>query len=212
MRNISRRTVITGIAATIAAPAIVQAAAPSRPNVILIIGDDLSARMLLRALPKLHLRTDLMWYPNCFSEVSQCDPARYTMFSGQRAAVHRVTDNTKDKAFDWTNALHVWCKQAGYRVGHIGKIDHRNRTAPPFECDYSVLFSLVSGASRYTNFTLIENGVSQLYPWNATTLPQNYVTDVLGMGLLSNPAFPRKMGEFLDTVQTDESFFITWCP
>jgi arylsulfatase A-like enzyme len=118
MGNVSRRALLTGLAATISAPAVVRAA--NTPNVVLMIADDLSSRMLTRALPQLSARPDLKWYPNCFSEVSQCDPARYTMYSGQRAALHRVTDNTNDRLFDWTNALHGWFKQVGYTVGHIG--------------------------------------------------------------------------------------------
>jgi N-acetylglucosamine-6-sulfatase len=74
------------------------------------------------------------------------------------------------------------------------------------------MFSDSSAASKYKNFTLIENGVSRLYPWDVVNLEQNYVTDVLGMGLDGDESYPRKMGEFLDTVQAGERFFVTWCP
>lgn len=185
----------------------IPAAAPSSQpvNVLFIIMDDASMRDMLRPMANIRgtdnnqtgtfdttlARKDVIWYPNTFSEVSQCDPSRYTCMTGVRAARHGVYDNTFDSNFSWAaGAIQTVFKTAGYRVGHIGKMDHQNLTAPVWpNFDYWVL-PASNATATYYNYSTWENGVEVAYNDGSTQATEfNYFCDVLGMGL---PSFVRR--------------------
>lgn len=196
--------------------------ASSQPNVLFIMLDDASARDMSRAMRlirgtdtsatgnsfvlsgagnfNLAARTDITWLTKVRSEVSQCDPSRYTCYTGVRASSHGVTDNSFDGSFvPSAGMLHTVFKTAGYRVGHIGKIDHQNISAPAFTTDYYVIPASNATATYYGipnnnpgdtpppgTYSTYENGSTITYTGGGKpTTEENFFSDVLGMGLPS---------------------------
>lgn len=189
----------------------------SQPNVMLVILDDATYRDLTRSMSQIRGkvasanfstvlngpivnqatywtggRPGITWYDQTFSEVSQCDPSRYSTFSGVRATRHLVTNNIKGNLFKWTNdgsglqygGLHTTFRAAGYRIGQIGKIDHQNLSAPKFACDYYCI-PADNAVSTYHDYDTWENGVKVHYTGGNVqgVGEENFFCDVMGVGL-----------------------------
>lgn len=104
-------------------------AAPARPNVIVIMTDDMR-KDDLQAMPTTrHLLSAQdglgATYSNFYVTLPLCCPSRATFLTGQFPHNHGVWDNVGDHggfpAFDDSEALPAWMQAAGYRTAFLGK-------------------------------------------------------------------------------------------
>ncbi len=103
----------------------VRAAAVGRPNIVLVLTDDMRADDV-RFMPtvKRELARRGLTFRNSFSPYPLCCPARASLLTGQYAHNHRVLDNKPPfgfGSFDDSRTLATSLQAAGYQSGHVGK-------------------------------------------------------------------------------------------
>ncbi len=157
-------------------------APPDRPNLLVLMTDDLEVDDL-KALPSVRrLAEQGTTFSNSFVGYSLCCPSRATYLSGQYNHNNGVLSNAApDGGFarlDHTNTLPVWLQAAGYHTTHVGKYlnGYENAatrsTVPPGYSDWQ---GLAIGTYRMYNYSVNDNGT--LVPYG--TAPADYQTDVL---------------------------------
>jgi N-acetylglucosamine-6-sulfatase len=150
-----------------------------RPNIILIVTDDLAADDL-SYMPNLRslLIEQGTTFENAFVTDSLCCPSRATILRGQYAHNHGILENgppnggyEKFRSLGRQNStLATWLQDAGYQTVLIGKYmnDYEGTQVPPGWDDWHA----VSG--NYTSHDLSENGKIVSYDPGSY-----YMTDVL---------------------------------
>jgi arylsulfatase A-like enzyme len=164
----------------------VQAIPSERPNIILIVTDDMD----LTHVPYMpHLRTDIaakgMTFSNMFVSSPVCAPSRASILTGQYAHNHGLRDGGRVTGGyrEFLNAgrekatLAVWLQAAGYRTALHGKYLNfyplvRDRQHVPLGWDD---WRGICFPERYDDYTLNENG--RLVSYGAEE--KDYLTDVL---------------------------------
>src|SRR6185436_8531402 len=156
------------------------AAAPERPNVLLILTDDQTAESIrvmektLRLLPE-----EGPTFRNSFVSYPMCCPSRATELTGQYAHNHGVMGNKPPEGgyhrLQHSNTLPVWLREAGYQTAHVGKYLN-GYTGPKFPQGWSRWFGL-SDPSTYQmyGYLAIDNGKRVRYGESEA----DYQTDVL---------------------------------
>lgn len=165
------------LAATASAPLLAQrgGAAPARPNILLILADDLAAWMLgcygnkeiktpnIDAFARTGLR-----FLNSFVATPVCSPSRATLFTGRVPRQHGIHDFLTPKPVEnppqgqqapppeFANEVMISdvLSKAGYECGYVGKWHMGNDARPGH--GYSTTVTL--GANRYQDPTLFRNG------------------------------------------------------
>jgi len=162
-----------------------QAAAPTRPNIVVLETDDQTLAEM-EVLPNVRrlIGSEGVTFDNNFDSFSLCCPSRATFLTGQYSHNNGVRGNALPaggfEKLDHTNTLPVWLQQGGYYTVHLGKYlngyGRRNpREIPP---GWSEWHGLVDPTTyRYYNYTMNENGVLTTYC--AVPEPSCYQTDVL---------------------------------
>jgi arylsulfatase A-like enzyme len=223
--HLGRMLVIVGMSASLAAPAIVAAAdAPRRPNIVIILGDDLGfADMGVFGgeikTPNLDsLAKDGMRFTNFYTHAS-CSPSRSVLLSGVDTHLNGLGNmdewtapNQRDVAGyeghlnNRVVTLPQLVKNAGYHtymVGkwHLGKEPDLIPAARGFERD----FSLLDGAGSYwdmTNFTAASpRSVFTEDGRYLTRLPDNYY---------ATKTYTDKMIDFIDSNRGDGKPFFAY--
>jgi N-acetylglucosamine-6-sulfatase len=186
MSTIVFRSWAAGLACALAC----SAAAAAKPNIVMIMTDDLdmsvwTAALTLGYFPQIqtHLIAKGTTFDNTFVALSTCCPSRSTYLTGQyphnhgvirnggpRGGFNRFTKFTHDD-----NTLATWLKNAGYRTGLIGKYLNGYGKAdplyrPPGWDNWQAL-----GLSAQFDYKLSDNGVIVSYG----SKPADYQTDVL---------------------------------
>ncbi|MCD4526110.1 sulfatase [Nocardioides sp. cx-173] len=118
-------------------------AAPSSPNIVMVMADDMRADDLL-FMPSLRKLVGAhgLTFQNSFSPYPLCCPARASFLTGQYAHNHHVWWHEEPYgygAFDDSRTLATSLSEAGYATGFIGKYLNR----------YGPARSLVSGGPSY---------------------------------------------------------------
>lgn len=98
----------------------------ARPNIILVIADDQRADTLW-AMPELQaIASRGTTFTNAFSTSALCCPARVSIYTGLYAHESGVLRNSPPRggwaSADMSTTLFTELHDAGYRVGHIGKM------------------------------------------------------------------------------------------
>ena len=168
-------------------------ASPHRPNIVVVLVDDLSVDEYEAALSSNvwpSIREQIVEagtkFTNSFVSTALCAPSRATFLTGQHSHNHRVRDNKLPTGgvtmMDDTKTLPVWLKAKGYRTGLVGKYINgygTNETSspkdnpsyiPPGWDDWQALI----GIGMY-DYNLSDNGVVVAYG----SAPSDYQTDVL---------------------------------
>ncbi len=112
----------------LASPCLGQASAePERPNVIVMLCDDIRWDALSCAghphleTPNIdRLASEGIYFENMFCTTSLCSPSRATLLSGLYAHAHGVTNNFTDYPVD-LDSFPRRLQQAGYETAYIGK-------------------------------------------------------------------------------------------
>ncbi|GAA2840586.1 sulfatase [Nonomuraea rubra] len=185
------------------------AAGDSRPNVVLILADDLETGTL-PLFPNItrHLVQQGASFDRFFVTNSWCCPSRASILRSQHVHSHGVLTNTAPEGgFDrfHTQGLErstvgTWMREAGYRTGLMGKFlnHYPGETAggtyvPPGWDEWDVP---VRKLYEEYGYRLNENGVTRDYGWEE----QDYLSDVLA----------RKARDFI--AGADQPFFLFLAP
>jgi arylsulfatase A-like enzyme len=163
-------------------PSAVAQAPVDKPNLLVIMTDDLETDDL-KALPSVRLLAQQgTTFDNSFVGYSLCCPSRATYLTGQYNHNNGVLSNAPPDGgygrLDHTNTLPVWLQAAGYHTTHIGKYLNGyespsfHTTVPPGYSDWQ---GLAIGTYRMYDYSINDNGT--LVPYGTATT--DYQTDVL---------------------------------
>lgn len=188
-----------------------QAPAPEKPNVVLVVTDDMrEADLEYMPQTKALLADQGMTFENAFNTYSLCCPGRASLLTGRYPHNHGVIDN-KSPEYGFVgfrangseaSTLATWLDDAGYRTGYVGK--YLNGYAPDGEKTYvppgwDEWYAPTSSDGSYYNYTLNENG----YLVDYGSAEKDYMTDVLS----------RKSSAFVNRfAPSEEPFFLHLAP
>ncbi len=159
----------------------------TRPNLIVLMTDDLDAESLQTALAQ-GLMPNLKsfaadagtTFSNSFVTFPLCCPSRATFLTGlyphNTGVVWNSGNNGGFAHFDDSSTIATWLQGAGYRTGHLGKyLNGYNDAAyvPPGWTDWQALVDPTTYCMY--NYTISDNGVAVTYG----SSPADYQTDVL---------------------------------
>lgn len=183
--------------------------APPRPNIVLIITDDMDVSALPH-MPILRARLTEpgLSFKNSFVVDPVCAPSRASILTGRYVHNHGLLDNRPPiggyrKFVENDNEsqnVALWLKAAGYRTGLIGKYLNRYPSAkdrdhvPPGWDDWHALFFPES----YEEYLMNENG--EVVPFGDKE--RHYLTDVLRSRAL----------DFIQTTPPGQPFFLYLAP
>jgi N-acetylglucosamine-6-sulfatase len=157
-------------------------AATSRPNIVLIVTDDLD--LVLGGMQPLAFTQQLVGnrgatFVNAFTSSPICCPARASILSGHYAHNHRTFNNSEIGGCYgayWRKVVEPTTfpkrlQENGYRTFYAGKYlnEYKAKELPPGWSEWAGL----RGNSRYRDFVLNENGRVVTYGGDS------YLTDVL---------------------------------
>jgi N-acetylglucosamine-6-sulfatase len=154
------------------------AAADVRPNVVVILLDDLRYDALgctghpFVKTPNIdRIRNEGVLFRNAFVTTSLCSPSRASFLTGMYAHSHGVMKNegkVADPDFERTPSFAQLLQKSGYETAYIGKwhIERKNDPRPGF--DYWLSFS---GQGAYIDPQMNENGQSRKV--------EGHMTDIL---------------------------------
>lgn len=191
-----------------------QAPLPRKPNIILILADDLDQRLgTMEYIPNIHklLSEQGMTFADFFVTNSLCCPSRSTILRGQYTHNHQVYTNRPpsggfEKFLDQgleDSTVAIWLQESGYRTVLMGKYlngypeEEEPGHLPP---GWSEWYSPSSGKpyGNY-NYELNENGELVSYG----DQPDDYLTDVLA----------GKAVDFIQRAASDQTpFFLYVAP
>jgi arylsulfatase A-like enzyme len=203
-----------------------QAEAPTRPNIIFILTDDLDLASA-QQLPKLrsHLVEEGASFENSFASYPLCCPSRATVLTGLYAHNHGVASNDppnggfqkfREQGRE-EDTIAVRLQEEGYQTALFGKyLNHYGEDDPTHvppgwdewhakvdssagEEDTSGGGDAVEQDTKYYDYELNENGEVVSYGDS----PEDYITDVLSGGATD---FVRR------AVSGSESFFLYLAP
>jgi arylsulfatase A-like enzyme len=160
------------------------AADPVKPNVVVLMMDDMTLQEL-PFMPNVNalLKDQGTSFSNFYVSTPECCPSRATFLTGQYMHNHNVKSGIRPTGgyykMDHTKALPVWLSNAGYYTAHVGKylndlgkVNPLDR--PPGWSDYYGLYEPTN--YNYFNYDVNNNGVAEHHG----TADADYQTDVLG--------------------------------
>jgi arylsulfatase A-like enzyme len=221
MSNFTRRQVLAGAAAPLLAQkqdkkgqekktSAPPKGAGSRPNVVLVVADDLAAWMLgcygnqeirtpnIDALARSGVR-----FINSFTSTPICSASRATLFTGRLPRQHGIDDfltpapiadppqGQKEPPAAFANEVMIsdLLAKAGYRCGYAGKWHMGNDTKPGHAHDFTYTFE--GGSSRYQDPVMYLNG--------SRTEEKGYLADLI----------TQRACEYIDQQKKGSPFFLT---
>lgn len=194
------------LAAVQAVGPIASTAAPTRPNIVLIVTDDMRWDEMQR-MPTV--QAELIgkgaWFQKGFVVNSLCCPSRTSIFTGRYS--HSTGVWTNSGAFGGFAAfkkvqgstIATWLDAAGYRTGLFGKVmnGYSSKHAATIPPGWDRWVSMVQ-PPNYFNYNLSVDGKVAHYG----SAPADYSTDVLAGYAQS----------FLNGLAPDEPFFMEFAP
>lgn len=211
MSEASRRRFLASTLGAGAARAWAQRRAGSpRPNILLILADDLAAWMC-GCYGNKEIRTpniDLLArmgtrFLNAFVVTPVCSPSRATLFTGRTPLQHGIHDfltpnpvenppqgqAAPPESFAREVMISDILAREGYRCGYVGKWHMGNDAAPGH--GYEFTYTMLGGSSPYQNPTMSRNG--------KLVKESGYLTELMTQAAL----------EFIDQQEPGRPFFLT---
>jgi choline-sulfatase len=209
--SLNRRDFLLNAAGSASSLAFAQSNAPAgpRPNILLVLADDLAAWMLgcygnkeIRTPNMDSLARSGIRFQNAFVATPICSPSRATLFTGRVARQHGIHDFLTDRPIEnppqgqqappQSFAQEVMISDvlaaAGYNCGYVGKWHMGNDEKPGH--GYSYTYTMSGGSRSYTNPTMYLNGEK--------VEEQGYLADVM----------TKRACEFLDKQDPNKPFFL----
>ena len=163
------------------------AAAAERPNIVLVVADDLSKRDYFDLGSNLGSFTSGgTFFHNAFVTTALCCPSRASTLTGLYAHNHGITQHidpgTGYEQYDAEdydqNDLPVWLKNSGYETGLVGK--YMNKYHARLDEKPAGWSDWYSANDPAPSWTLNENGTVRTYPQDPTATGYEPWEDVLG--------------------------------
>ncbi len=210
MSRFSRRRFLIGSAGG-TAPLIAQKRTPvKRPNIVLIVADDLAAWMCgcygnreirtpnIDTLARMGTR-----FQSAFVVTPICSASRATLFTGRTPMQHGIHDFLSEKpiekppqgqaappeSFASEQMISDILAKEGYRCGYVGKW-HMGSDATPGHA-YDFTYTMLGGSTRYQNPPMARNG--------KVAEEEGYLTHLT----------TRAACEYIEQQKTDKPFFLT---
>lgn len=173
---------ILAIAGCVGAQRLLEPWRADRPNVLLIVADDMRSDGLW-ALPTLDgLARRGVVFSRYFVTTPLCCPSRASILTGRYARNHGVLANNPPlggvAAFDDRNTLATWVGAAGVRTGLVGRyLNGYASTDVPRGWDFwFALWQANEQYSNYYNYRVTDNGTRRFYG----SREEMYSTRILG--------------------------------
>lgn len=190
-------------------------AAPTPPNVVVIMTDDQRAdEMWAMPLTRMLLGERGTTFTNSFATYPLCCPSRTTLLTGQYMHNHGVRHNSPPDggfdAHDFSNSLGVWLQKADYRTAHIGKM--LNGYGVRYNADDpSALLDVAPTPPGYDDwFATIDPTSYQMYE---TVVQDNGVIRPLGVNQHSTDGIAdRAIDDIHKWAPSDRPFFLSVQP
>ncbi len=181
------RLVLRALALAVLAAVSLRCNHDTRPNIVVIMADDLDVGLLQTALdaglmPATRQRfvDEGIVFSNCYATNAVCAPARATFLTGQYSRNHGVLHNTIGiTGLEHATTLPNWLQDAGYTTCHIGKYLNGygyqvpGTWVPPGWSNWQALIDPTT--YRVYNYWINDNGT----PVHYGTAEADYQTDVL---------------------------------
>jgi arylsulfatase A-like enzyme len=193
------------------------APAETRPNLVVIMADDLDPKTLQTMIDAGMMPNFVstfvqggVAFPNCFATNPICAPSRATFLTGRYSHNHGVHHNGGVgsggvTAMDHESTIATWLRKAGYRTGHVGKFlnGYGTSTAPTWVPSGWDDWQGLVDPTTYTvyNYKINDNGFVVQYG----SAESDYQTDVLA----------RRAVRFIDRSERwadDKPFFLVVTP
>jgi N-acetylglucosamine-6-sulfatase len=178
-------------------------ATPARPNVLLIVADDMRMDGL-QAMPTVQsLASSGVAFSQAMVTTPLCGPSRASILTGQYAHRHGIQANDSPhggvSAFDSNSTVATWLQAAGVRTGLIGRYmnGYDSMEIPPGWDSWFVFRQPRQNMTNYNNYTVNDNGQRRHFG----NENEAYSTRVLG----------RQLRSFL-AQQQDRPFFVMITP
>ncbi|MDQ4146843.1 MAG: sulfatase [Pseudomonadota bacterium] len=182
-----------------------QAAAATRPNIVVIMTDDQTlGQMQVLTKTRQLIEAQGTNFRNFYVSCPMCCPSRATFLTGQYPHNHGVLLNCPGgyTTLDNNNTLPVWLQQAGYFTSHIGKyLNGYGQYTPPtlVPPGWTDWQGLVDPSTYgFYNYTINDNGTLVAYG----DAPTDYQTDVLA----------SRAVETIDEAVLQQPFFLSIAP
>jgi arylsulfatase A-like enzyme len=166
MRRSAGLLLIIGVSAcsgTLNAPANTQVPDTARPNIVVVLVDDLrfdefraGGHPYLETPNIDRLASEGAMFVNAFHAVPLCSPNRATLLTGQYPSRHGIIDNiARDLTSHHLQTFNIPLQRSGYRTAFLGKWHMGNDPTPRPGWDY---WSAMPGQGRATDPELFEDG------------------------------------------------------
>ncbi len=132
------------------------AQAAERPNVLLVLVDDMRVGEDFYSVLPDTMRMFSRWgteFPNAVATTPSCCPSRASIFSGQYSHNHGVTNNLLAHELDQTHTMQYELQQADYLTAIAGKFLNKWDDTPPYFDKYALL----PGSSPYPYYNATWN-------------------------------------------------------
>ena len=177
--------VVIGLAAGLPStlsPGYVQGAQPApRPNVVLVVADDMRADGLWAMPTMSRLAGQGVTFANAFATTPLCCPSRASILTGLYARNHGVLTNDPPlggvERFDDRSTLATWLQAAGVRTGLAGRYlnGYASVAVPPGWDWWFAIWQSSEEYGNYQNYRVTDNGVRGYFG----ARPEDYSTRVL---------------------------------
>lgn len=159
------------------APPVAAGAAPSRPNLVFVLTDDMRDDDLDHMPITRRLLADQgMEFTDAISPHPLCCPARAQLATGQYAQNNGVQHNRGEHggfgALDPTEEASTWFRDSGYRTAFVGKFLNGYGPRDVRPAGWSRWDALTRGVYDYVDFTMTGDGSPRRYT-------DSYVTSVI---------------------------------
>ena len=148
--------------------------AASRPNIVMIMADQLAAASLhcygsgVPSTPVLdQLAARGVRFDRCYASATVCAPSRATFLTGRSPEIHGVTDNNLLLTTDTPTYAHV-LGASGYRSGGFGKF-HQTPMQQPLPSNFAYLGFTESVATEDTKLGPWLDWIAQEHPGHYET-------------------------------------------
>jgi N-acetylglucosamine-6-sulfatase len=200
--------VLGAFAVASALPEVASAAAPARPNVVVIVTDDQAVQTVRPdTMPNLLnlIKPRATSFSDAIVTTPLCCPSRASLLTGQYGHNNGVLRNDYRQLQEKSNVLPAWLQRVGYRTMHVGKFLNLYRKARGPEAEPAPgwdVWQTLQEPNTYYDYRLSANGRKLDFG----TKDSDYLTDVLSRkaARLVRRSAPRKRPFYL---QLDE-----WAP